>query len=185
MLTHLTSVSMILGNGVPDVPAPPPPRALALDLRPVLDPRDFQNKWSQLALSFSQECSLTPQGAASLMNHQSLIRHMQNNYIQCVASGGQPPNHKFFFYGQKAGAAAFYSLRSELLVTKMDVSTTKIHLDTFISRTSNSERREYLVECIVNPASSKAQLKIKADDGATAEAFSTLFQSVLSEFGLS
>ena len=37
-----------------------------------------------------------------------------------------------------------YSLRSELLVTKMDVSTTKIHLDTFISWTSNSERREYV-----------------------------------------
>ncbi|KAM3412821.1 hypothetical protein ACQJBY_004159 [Aegilops geniculata] len=141
---------MILGNGVPDAPAPPPPHALALDSKPVLDPRDFQNKWSQLALSFSQECSLTPQGAASLMNHQLLIRHMQNNYIQCVASGGQPPNRKFFFYGQKAGAADFY-----------------------------------LVDCTVNTASPKAQLKIKADDGATAEAFSTLFRSVLSEFGLS
>ncbi|VAH22984.1 unnamed protein product [Triticum turgidum subsp. durum] len=84
------------------------------------------------------------------MNHRSFIRHMQSNYIQCVVSGGQPPNRKFFFYGQKAGADAFY-----------------------------------LVECNVNPASSEAQLKIKADDGATAEAFSTLFQSVLSEFGLS
>ncbi|KAM3300194.1 hypothetical protein ACQJBY_041298 [Aegilops geniculata] len=84
------------------------------------------------------------------MNHQSLIHHMQNNYIQCIASGSRPPNHKFFFYGQKAGADAFY-----------------------------------LVECNVNPASSKAQLKIKADDGTTAEDFSTLFQSVLSECGLS
>uniref|UniRef100_A0A452ZXG7 Beta-adaptin appendage C-terminal subdomain domain-containing protein n=1 Tax=Aegilops tauschii subsp. strangulata TaxID=200361 RepID=A0A452ZXG7_AEGTS len=43
----------------------------------------------------------------------------------------------------------------------------------------------YLVECNVNPASSKAQLKIKADHGTTAEDFSTLFQSVLSECGLS
>jgi hypothetical protein len=84
------------------------------------------------------------------MNPQSLIRHMQNNYIQCIASGGQPPNYKFFFYGQKDGATAFY-----------------------------------LVECIVNTASAKAQLKIKADDGSTAEAFSALFQSVLSKFGLS
>jgi hypothetical protein len=82
------------------------------------------------------------------MNPQSLIRHMQSNYIQCIASGGQPPNYKFYFYGQKAGAAAFY-----------------------------------LVECIVNTASAKAQLKIKAEDGTTAEAFSTLFQSVLSQFG--
>jgi hypothetical protein len=45
-----------------------------------------------------QECSLSLQGAASLMNPQSLIRHMQSNYIQCIASGGQPPNYKFFLY---------------------------------------------------------------------------------------
>ena len=93
---------------------------------------------------------MSPQGAASLMNPQSLIRHMQSNYIQCIASGGQPPNYKFFFYAQKDGATAFF-----------------------------------LVECIVNTASAKAQLKIKADDGTAAEAFSTLFQSDLSKFGLS
>ncbi|XP_047053379.1 beta-adaptin-like protein A [Lolium rigidum] len=144
------SLDDLLGLGVPDAPAPPPPPALTLNSKPVLDPGTFQKKWSQLALSFSQECSLSPQGAASLMNPQSLIRHMQNNYIQCIASGGQPPNYKFFFYGQKDGATAFY-----------------------------------LVECIVNTASAKAQLKIKADDGTTAEAFSALFQSVLSKFGLS
>ena len=84
------------------------------------------------------------------MNPQSLIRHMQNNYIQCIASGGQPPNYKFFFYAQKDGATAFS-----------------------------------LVECIVNTASAKAQIKVKADDGTAAEAFSTLFQSALSKFGLS
>ncbi|KAM3331189.1 hypothetical protein ACQJBY_027302 [Aegilops geniculata] len=142
------SLDDLLGLGVPDAPAPPPPPALALNSKPVLDPATFQKKWGQLALSFSQECSLSPQGAASLMNPQSLIRHMQSTYIQCIASGGQPPNYKFYFYGQKAGAAAFY-----------------------------------LVECIVNTASAKAQLKIKAEDGTTAEAFSTLFQSVLSQFG--
>ena len=75
---------------------------------------------------------------------------MQSNYIQCIASGGQPPNYKFFFYAQKDGATAFF-----------------------------------LVEYIVNTASAKAQLKIKADDGTAAEAFSTLFQSALSKFGLS
>ena len=36
-----------------------------------------------------------------------------------------------------------YSLRFKLLVAEMDVSRTKIHLDTFILVTSNSERREY------------------------------------------
>ncbi|ONM40061.1 Beta-adaptin-like protein A [Zea mays] len=143
------SLDDLLGIGVTEAPAPTPP-ALTLNSKPVLDPGTFQRKWGQLALALSQECSLSPQGAASLMNPQSLIRHMQSNYIQCIASGGQPPNYKFFFYAQKDGATAFF-----------------------------------LVECIVNTASAKAQLKIKADDGTAAEAFSTLFQSALSKFGLS
>uniref|UniRef100_A0A0E0C4X0 Beta-adaptin-like protein n=1 Tax=Oryza meridionalis TaxID=40149 RepID=A0A0E0C4X0_9ORYZ len=132
------SLDDLLGLGVPQASAPPPTPALTLNSKPVLDPGTFQKKWGQLALSLSQECSLSPQGAASLMNPQSLIRHMQNNYIQCIASGGQPPNYKFFFYAQKDGAAAFF-----------------------------------LVECIVNTASAKAQIKVKADDGTAAEAFST------------
>ncbi|RLN23563.1 beta-adaptin-like protein A [Panicum miliaceum] len=144
------SLDDLLGLGVTETPAPPPPPALTLNTKPVLDPGTFQRKWGQLALALTQECSLSPQGAASLMNPQSLIRHMQSNYIQCIASGGQPPNYKFFFYAQKDGATAFF-----------------------------------LVECIVNTASAKAQLKIKADDGTAAEAFSTLFQSALSKFGLS
>ncbi|WVZ69593.1 hypothetical protein U9M48_018359 [Paspalum notatum var. saurae] len=143
------SLDDLLGLGVTESPAPSPP-VLSLNSKPVLDPGTFQRKWGQLALALSQECSLSPQGAASLMNPQSLIRHMQSNYIQCIASGGQPPNYKFFFYAQKDGATAFF-----------------------------------LVECIVNTASAKAQLKIKADDGTAAEAFSTLFQSALSQFGLS
>ncbi|KAL5220509.1 hypothetical protein ABZP36_025222 [Zizania latifolia] len=144
------SLDDLLGLGVPEAPAAPPAPALTLNSKPVLDPGTFQKKWGQLALSLSQECSLSPQGAASLMNPQSLIRHMQSNYIQCIASGGQPPNYKFFFYAQKDGATAFF-----------------------------------LVECIVNTASAKAQVKIKADDGTAAEAFSALFQSALSNFGLS
>ncbi|XP_062206228.1 beta-adaptin-like protein A [Phragmites australis] len=144
------SLDDLLGLGISETPAPPPPPALTLNSKPVLDPGTFQRKWGRLALSSSQECSLSPQGAASLMNPQSLIRHMQSNYIQCIASGGQPPNYKFFFYAQKDGATTFF-----------------------------------LVECIINTASAKAQLKIKADDGAAAEAFSTVFQSVLSKFGLS
>ena len=42
------------------------------------------------------------------------------------------------------GEFSMYSLRSELLVSEMDVSRTKIHLDTSISATSNSKRREYI-----------------------------------------
>ena len=39
-----------------------------------------------------------------------------------------------------------YSLRSKLLIAKMDVSRTKIHLDTSISVMSNSEWREYEID---------------------------------------
>ena len=38
-----------------------------------------------------------------------------------------------------------YSLRSEILVIKMDVSRTKIHIDTSISMTSISGQREYKI----------------------------------------
>ncbi|KAL5227652.1 hypothetical protein ABZP36_015917 [Zizania latifolia] len=144
------SLDDLLGLGAPEAPAAPPAPALTLNSKPVLDPGTFQKKWGQLALSLSQECSLSLQGAASLMNPQSLIRHMQSNFIQCIASGGQPPNYKFFFYAQKDGATVFF-----------------------------------LVECIINTASAKAQVKIKADDGTAADAFSALFQSALSKFGLS
>ena len=39
----------------------------------------------------------------------------------------------------------YYSLRFKLLVVEMDVCRTKIHLDTSIRATNNSERREYLL----------------------------------------
>jgi hypothetical protein len=44
---------------------------------------------------------------------------------------------------KKLKRIVMYSLCSELLVAEMDVSRTKIRLDTSISMTSNSERREY------------------------------------------
>ncbi|KAG5591952.1 hypothetical protein H5410_042466 [Solanum commersonii] len=47
------------------------------------------------------------------------------------------------------------------------------------------EPSTYLVECVVNSSSCKVQLKIKADDQSTSQAFSELFQSALSKFGFS
>lgn len=96
-----------------------------------------------------QEYSLSPQGVASLTTPHALLRHMQSHSIQCIASGGQSPNFKFFFFAQKAEAASMY-----------------------------------LVECIINTSSAKSQIKIKADDQSSSQAFSTLFQSALSKFGL-
>ncbi|KAJ3671027.1 hypothetical protein LUZ60_008453 [Juncus effusus] len=143
------AIDDLLGLGAPAVPAPSPPPGLRLSSKPVLDPGTFQKKWGQLSVSTSQESSLTIQGIASLQSPQSLIKHMQANSIQCIASGGQPPNYKFFFFAQKEGSNNFF-----------------------------------LVESVVNTASAKAQIKIKADDAGLSGEFATIFESALASFGL-
>ena len=37
----------------------------------------------------------------NLTGPQPLLRHMQTKLIHCIASGGQAPNFKFFFFAQK------------------------------------------------------------------------------------
>lgn len=97
-----------------------------------------------------QERSVSPQGAAAMTTPQTLLRHMQGHSIQCIASGGQPPNFKFFFFAQKAEDSSIF-----------------------------------LVECVINSSSCKAQIKIKADDQSTSQFFAEIFQSALSSFGVS
>ncbi|CAL9072091.1 unnamed protein product [Musa textilis] len=141
------AIDDLLGLSVSAAPAPP---SLKLNPKAALDPGTFQRKWGQLAVSISQDCSVSPQGVAALTTPQALIRHMQTSCIQCIASGGQSPNFKFFFFAQKLdGPPSFF-----------------------------------LVECIVNTSSAKAQVKIKADDATASEVFFGLFQSALSKFGV-
>lgn len=92
---------------------------------------------------------ISPRGVAALTAPQALLRHMVGHSIHCIASGGQSPNFKFFFFAQKAEVAS-----------------------------------NFLVECIINTSSAKAQIKIKADDESTSRAFWDLFQSALSKFGM-
>lgn len=91
---------------------------------------------------------MSPQGVVALTTPQALLRHMQTQSIHCIASGGQSPNFKFFFFAQKA-----------------------------------EESSSFLVECIINTSSAKAQTKIKAEDQSASQAFSSLFQTALSKFG--
>lgn len=95
-----------------------------------------------------QEVSISPQGVAAMTSAQALVRHMQLDSIHCIASGGQAPNFKLFFFAQK-----------------------------------ENEPSNFLVECIINLSTSKAQIKIKVDDETASQAFSALFQSALSTFG--
>ncbi|XWS70343.1 hypothetical protein CRYUN_Cryun03dG0039900 [Craigia yunnanensis] len=141
------AIDDLLGLGLSAALAPPSPQ-LKLNAKAVLDPSTFQQKWRQLPVTLSQEHSVSPQSVAALTTPQTLLRHMQSHSIHCIASGGQSPNFKFFFFAQKA-----------------------------------EESSNYLVECIINTSSAKAQIKIKADDRSTSQAFSTLFQSALSNFG--
>lgn len=92
---------------------------------------------------------MSSQGVGALTTPQTLLRHMQSHSIHCIASGGQSPNFKFFFFAQKA-----------------------------------EESSTFLVQCIISTSSSKAQIKIKADDQSASQAFSSLFESALSKFGL-
>ncbi|KAK0572494.1 hypothetical protein LWI29_032332 [Acer saccharum] len=145
------AIDDLLGLVPASAPAPAPlPPQLKLNSKAALDPGTFQQKWRQLSLALSQDFTLSPQGVAALTTPQTLLRHMQGHSIHCIASGGQSPNFKFFFFAQKA-----------------------------------EEPSNYLVECIINTSSTKAQIKIKADDQTTSQAFSDLFQSALSKFGLS
>lgn len=51
------SLDDLLGLGVTEASAPPPPPALTLNSKPVLDPSTFQRKWGQLALALTQVCN--------------------------------------------------------------------------------------------------------------------------------
>ncbi|KAL5975900.1 hypothetical protein ACLOJK_020228 [Asimina triloba] len=145
-----SGIDDLLGLGFHVAPAPSPP-PLKLNAKPMLDPGSFKRKWGQLPETSSQDCSISPQGVAALTSPQALLRHMQGHLIQCIASGGQAPNLRFFFFAQKADDASSF----------------------------------FLVECVINTSSAKAQMKVKADDGNASEAFSALFRSALSEFGIS
>lgn len=83
--------------------APPLP---TLNAKPVLDPAAFKQKWRQLAVASTKEYALSPEAAANLTGPQPLLRHMQAQSIHCIASGGQAPNFKFFFFAQKSNAPA-------------------------------------------------------------------------------
>ncbi|GMJ15887.1 Adaptor protein complex protein 4B [Hibiscus trionum] len=98
----------LLDLGLPAaLPAPASPQ-LKLNAEVALDPSTFQQKWRQLPVSLSQEYSVSPRGVAALTAPQALIRHMQSHSIHCIASGGQSPSFKFFFFAQKMDSSSNY-----------------------------------------------------------------------------
>jgi hypothetical protein len=90
---------------------------------------------------------------ANLGGPQPLLRHMQTKLIHCIASGGQAPNFRFFFFAQKqqdrAAIAGSY----------------------------------FLVECLVNTASKKCIANYKADEAGLVQSFADNFKSAVQAFG--
>ncbi|KAJ7530415.1 hypothetical protein O6H91_14G003300 [Diphasiastrum complanatum] len=78
-----------------------PSLSLKLNSKPALDPATFQRKWGQLPIALTMDHSFFGQPLAALSGPQPLLRHMQENLIHCMASGGQVPQFKFFFFAQK------------------------------------------------------------------------------------
>uniref|UniRef100_A0A251VLX7 Beta-adaptin-like protein n=1 Tax=Helianthus annuus TaxID=4232 RepID=A0A251VLX7_HELAN len=96
-----------------------------LNAKAVLDPTTFQQKWRQLPVSTSQEVSISPQGVAAMTSPQVLVRHMQQLHcIHCIASGGQAPNFKLFFFAQKADEPS----SNFLVECVVNLSTSKAHI---------------------------------------------------------
>ncbi|KAL4579665.1 hypothetical protein LXL04_015821 [Taraxacum kok-saghyz] len=54
----------------------------------------------------------------------------------------------------------------------------------FAQKADSDSASNFLVECVINSSTCKAQIKIKADDQTASQPFFTLFQSALSNFGM-
>eukprot|EP00249_Psilotum_nudum_P021679 c28199_g1_i1 orf=558-3068(-) len=123
-------VDDLLGLGLPLAVSEPPP-ILKLNSKAVIDPATFQRKWGQLPIALTQEYTLSTQAITALTGPQPLLRHMQAHEIQCIASGGQLPNFKFFFYSQRLGspAGSGFFLVECVTSTSSRVSTVKIKTD--------------------------------------------------------
>ncbi|GBG88693.1 hypothetical protein CBR_g48222 [Chara braunii] len=147
------------GLSVPDTAAAapaPPPQQLVLAPRPSLDAKAFQQKWGQLSVALTVEEKLAPTGIMKLATPQPLNVHMIDRHIFCMASGGKPPNFKYFFYAQSQ--------------------------PNFLD--PSAQAGFFLVELHVDTARAMASGKIKADDVSLAPAFAELFRVALARFGL-
>lgn len=87
-----------------------------------------------------QEISIDPRGVATMTNPQALPQHMQGHSINCIASGGQAPNFKFFFFAQKAEGSSAYlvecvinssSCKVQLKIKADDQTTSQVFSELF------------------------------------------------------
>lgn len=92
------------GEGYNPGPAPPPPPEpeLMLNAQAKVGPSAFQERWKalQAAHSYSVGLSGATVDAMGANGHRDFTQHMAQAYIMTIASGGQPPMYRYYFYAQ-------------------------------------------------------------------------------------
>ncbi|CAK9859595.1 unnamed protein product [Sphagnum jensenii] len=122
------AIDDLLGLTFPAAPVPTSP-SLKLKPKPLLDPATFQRKWSQLTIASTLDHTLSQ--PAALPSPQPLLRHMQAHSIECMASGGQAPKFKFFFFAQVADSppSTGFFLVEFVVNTSSGISQAKVKAD--------------------------------------------------------
>ncbi|MEW5316344.1 MAG: hypothetical protein WDW38_007723 [Sanguina aurantia] len=104
------------GGAAPSAaPSSQPQPQLHLNPQARLGAGPFQAQWKALAVSHTYQEVLSPATVSALAsnNHKDFCAHMTQAYINTMASGGAPPNYKYYFYSVMASGS---SLLVEMVV---------------------------------------------------------------------
>ncbi|GLI59252.1 hypothetical protein VaNZ11_001098 [Volvox africanus] len=119
---QLGRVDDALGLGLGPLPtvapaAPAPVQELLLNPKARVTAASFQEEWKRLPPAHSSTLSVSPATVAAITanNHRDFTQHMTQAYIHTIASGGQAPSFRYYFYGQNAGPSAALYLVELLL----------------------------------------------------------------------
>eukprot|EP00198_Chlamydomonas_reinhardtii_P011332 XP_001700669.1 beta-4-adaptin [Chlamydomonas reinhardtii] len=87
----------------PQAPQPGPPGSARVS------PGEFQAEWKRLPSAHSSSLSVSSANVAAITanNHRDFTTHMTQAYIHTIASGGQSPNFRYYFYGQTLSGTLF------------------------------------------------------------------------------
>lgn len=80
----------------------------------------FQEKWRTLPpiQQYTESLSAATVSAFPVNNHKDFTQHMTQAYIMTMASGGQPPLYRYYFYAQSATPPAPYFLVEMIVHTE-------------------------------------------------------------------
>ncbi|PNW83556.1 hypothetical protein CHLRE_05g234667v5 [Chlamydomonas reinhardtii] len=96
-------------DGLGGAPAAAAPQELVLNPKARVSPGEFQAEWKRLPSAHSSSLSVSSANVAAITanNHRDFTTHMTQAYIHTIASGGQSPNFRYYFYGQTLSGTLF------------------------------------------------------------------------------